>query len=151
MVRASSVRRSYSSQHTAVIRSAVSPPPRRQNPTQQAPARPPSSTGPTATSQRARAAQTAEQKRAANAKRKAPAPPPRSRPKDPRPKPTKEKQLLTERARRVLGLPPRFSEPELRAAFRREAKVSHPDHKGDPKRFRLVMSAYKFLQTELDR
>jgi curved DNA-binding protein CbpA len=57
---------------------------------------------------------------------------------------------LLERARKVLGLGPRFSDPELRAAFRREVKTAHPDQKGDPARFRLVMSAYRFLRTELD-
>lgn len=152
MQQAPHVRRSHSSMHRAVVRSAVSPPraPRARKGPHATP-RPPAPTGPTATSSRARAEQTAEQKRVANAKRTVPPRRPRPAAPPPPPKPSKEKLRLIEAARRVLALPPKYTETELRAAFRREVKTAHPDQKGDPKRFRVVMSAYRFLRTELGK
>jgi curved DNA-binding protein len=51
-----------------------------------------------------------------------------------------------ERARAVLGVPAQASAQDLRAAFQRAAKASHPDRGGDADRFRQVIDAYRLLK-----
>lgn len=47
----------------------------------------------------------------------------------------------------MLGLKARFSVTDLRKAFRTHVKTSHPDQGGDVKRFRVILSAYRFLSS----
>lgn len=42
----------------------------------------------------------------------------------------------------ILGIEPRATLPEIRAAFRQRALVTHPDHGGDPEAFRALRGAY---------
>lgn len=48
-------------------------------------------------------------------------------------------------ARRLLGVAPGASEAEVERAFRRHARGSHPDHGGDPARFRELTDARRLL------
>lgn len=43
----------------------------------------------------------------------------------------------------VLGLEPNATVPEIKAAFRKRALVTHPDHGGDPATFRATQQAYR--------
>lgn len=45
----------------------------------------------------------------------------------------------------LLGLPPRSSLADVKAAFRQRALVAHPDHGGDPDAFRELHAAYERL------
>jgi DnaJ domain len=45
----------------------------------------------------------------------------------------------------VLGVPVTATEREIKAAYRRAARQSHPDHGGDPAAFRQVTAAYEVL------
>jgi curved DNA-binding protein CbpA len=45
----------------------------------------------------------------------------------------------------VLGIPATATEREIKTAYRRAARHSHPDHGGDPASFRLVTMAYETL------
>lgn len=51
----------------------------------------------------------------------------------------------------VLGIPEGASEDEVRQAYRRLVKDSHPDLAGDPARFRLVTQAYDMLSDPVRR
>jgi len=52
-------------------------------------------------------------------------------------------------ARAILGLGPLSTPHEIRRAFREAAKRAHPDRPGgDATRFRLVIEAYRVLQTD---
>lgn len=42
----------------------------------------------------------------------------------------------------VLGLPPHATVDDIRAAYRRQVLVHHPDHGGDPDRFRALKRAH---------
>jgi hypothetical protein len=74
---------------------------------------------------------------------------PRPRPPPPPQPPRRPPALLAleKRAREVLGLKARFSVTDLRKAFRTHVKTSHPDQGGDVKRFRVILSAYRFLSS----
>ena len=48
-------------------------------------------------------------------------------------------------ARRLLGVGPGASEAEVERAFRRHARGTHPDHGGDPARFRELTEARRVL------
>lgn len=53
-----------------------------------------------------------------------------------------------EKALRLLGLDSNYSESDLKKAYRRMAKLSHPDAEtGDAERFKLVRNAYEILKT----
>jgi len=45
----------------------------------------------------------------------------------------------------TLGLPTNASAKQIKAAYRRAARATHPDHGGDPAAFRLVTLAYEVL------
>ncbi len=45
----------------------------------------------------------------------------------------------------VLGVRPGATRPEVTEAFRRFARVHHPDRGGDPRRFRAGVEAYRRL------
>jgi hypothetical protein len=49
---------------------------------------------------------------------------------------------------KVLGVAPGASLQEIRNAYRRQAKVYHPDAGGDDWMFRIVNQAYEYLSTE---
>eukprot|EP00929_Paragymnodinium_shiwhaense_P045074 TRINITY_DN23072_c0_g2_i1.p1 TRINITY_DN23072_c0_g2~~TRINITY_DN23072_c0_g2_i1.p1 ORF type:complete len:514 (+),score=104.82 TRINITY_DN23072_c0_g2_i1:86-1627(+) len=51
----------------------------------------------------------------------------------------------------VLGLARTASAPDVRAAFRQRALVSHPDKGGEPERFRRIMEAFEVLYDETKR
>ena len=51
----------------------------------------------------------------------------------------------------VLGLPEGASGEEVRQAYRRLVKATHPDLEGDPARFRLVTEAYDVLSDPAQR
>lgn len=42
----------------------------------------------------------------------------------------------------ILGLAPNATTPEIRAAFRQRALLTHPDHGGDPEAFRALRRAH---------
>lgn len=48
-------------------------------------------------------------------------------------------------AHEVLGVPPGATPAEVRVAFRRFARLHHPDHGGDPQRFQSGLHAYQRL------
>jgi curved DNA-binding protein CbpA len=43
----------------------------------------------------------------------------------------------------VLGVEPKATVEQIRAAFRQRALVTHPDHGGDPEAFRALHRAYQ--------
>ena len=45
----------------------------------------------------------------------------------------------------VLGIPSTATEREIKIAYRKAARISHPDHGGDPALFRKVTEAYEVL------
>ena len=45
----------------------------------------------------------------------------------------------------ILGVPPDADEAAINAAFRREAKLAHPDHGGDERRFNRLFNARRAL------
>lgn len=47
----------------------------------------------------------------------------------------------------VLGLTAPFDEKDIKNAYRRCAKLNHPDLGGDPHKFQLVQLAYETLKT----
>lgn len=51
----------------------------------------------------------------------------------------------------VLGLTPGADEAAIKKAFRRLARIHHPDHRGDPLRFHAVLSAYRLLLDPVSR
>lgn len=51
----------------------------------------------------------------------------------------------------VLGISPGASEEEVRRAYRRLVKATHPDAAGDPARFRLITDAYAVLSDSAQR
>jgi hypothetical protein len=51
----------------------------------------------------------------------------------------------------VLGVPTTATEREIKAAYRRAARQSHPDHGGDPAAFRRVTAAYEVLSNSRRR
>ena len=56
--------------------------------------------------------------------------------------------LTLPQARAILGLTPEASSQDVLAAFRASAKLAHPDRPGgDAERFRLVLEAYRMLQS----
>ena len=46
----------------------------------------------------------------------------------------------------ILGVPPDATAAQVRAAYRRAAQTTHPDHGGTPDAFRAVHEAYRTLQ-----
>jgi hypothetical protein len=51
----------------------------------------------------------------------------------------------------VLGVPSTASEREIKIAYRKAARISHPDHGGDPALFRKVTEAYEVLGNPAQR
>jgi curved DNA-binding protein CbpA len=51
----------------------------------------------------------------------------------------------------VLGVEPGASEAEIKAAYRKQALKSHPDHGGDPERFERVSAAFRVLTDPQER
>nr|WP_309109434.1 J domain-containing protein [Zhihengliuella sp.] len=51
----------------------------------------------------------------------------------------------------ILGVPRDASTTDIKAAYRRAARRTHPDHGGDPSEFRLVSLAYETLSDERAR
>ncbi|GAA5229740.1 J domain-containing protein [Arthrobacter cryoconiti] len=51
----------------------------------------------------------------------------------------------------VLGLPSTATEREIKIAYRKAARNSHPDHGGDPAQFRVVTQAYEVLSNPAKR
>ncbi len=47
----------------------------------------------------------------------------------------------------VLGVPPTADDKQLRAAYRRQAKLHHPDVGGNPEQFRSIQQAYERLSS----
>lgn len=48
----------------------------------------------------------------------------------------------------TLGVAPRATKDEIRAAYLREAKNWHPDKGGDPDRFQVISEAYGVLKDD---
>jgi len=44
---------------------------------------------------------------------------------------------------KLLGVSPKATSAEMRRAFYKLAKANHPDHGGNPERFRALMEAYQ--------
>ena len=59
--------------------------------------------------------------------------------------PYREIARLKARARRVLGVAPDAGPGAVREAFRRLARLHHPDHGGDPAAFARIVNAYLVL------
>ncbi len=55
-----------------------------------------------------------------------------------------------EEARVRLGLTRGAGDGDLRAAFQRAVKATHPDRGGDPEQFRQVLDAYRFLKARAE-
>lgn len=53
--------------------------------------------------------------------------------------------MLRRQAREILGLPPVYQTAELEAAFRRQARRTHPDNGGDADAFEAVTEAHRVL------
>ncbi|MDE3202921.1 MAG: J domain-containing protein [Acidobacteriota bacterium] len=53
--------------------------------------------------------------------------------------------MLRREARDILGLPVTFGPAELDEAFRRQARVRHPDAGGDPAAFVELLEAHRVL------
>lgn len=51
----------------------------------------------------------------------------------------------------LLGVSPRASEEELKAAYRKKAIETHPDHGGDAETFRRVVAAYAEAQRRIKK
>ncbi|MBO9705765.1 MAG: J domain-containing protein, partial [Arthrobacter sp.] len=51
----------------------------------------------------------------------------------------------------VLGVAMTASTQEIKVAYRRAARLTHPDHGGDPERFRAVTLAYEILVDDQSR
>ncbi|MGA7203249.1 MAG: J domain-containing protein, partial [Specibacter sp.] len=45
----------------------------------------------------------------------------------------------------VLGVPSTATEREIKIAYRKAARIAHPDHGGDPAVFRKITEAYEVL------
>jgi hypothetical protein len=55
-------------------------------------------------------------------------------------------QLNSDLCYRILGVSPSASMEEVEKAFRRKAKIHHPDRGGDPDAMRALNEAYSFLR-----
>lgn len=56
-----------------------------------------------------------------------------------------QRRLTRDEARRVLELPPSADAAVRKAAYRRLARLHHPDHGGDPAAFHRIQAAYERL------
>ena len=52
---------------------------------------------------------------------------------------------------KVLGVDPRASPDEIKAAYRKQALKNHPDHGGDPDSFERVSAAFRYLSDPHER
>lgn len=60
----------------------------------------------------------------------------------------RERSAVSEKFRthyQVLGVPTTATEREIKIAYRKAARITHPDHGGDPATFRRVTEAYEVL------